>query len=47
MFLAERFEHLLEGEDEGGVIVVDSRFREQDTACADSSATSRRRGRPT
>ncbi len=31
MFLAERFEHLLEAEDERGLIVVDSRFREQDT----------------
>ena len=31
MFLAERFEHLLEGEDDLGIIVVDSRFREEDT----------------
>jgi len=31
MFLAERFEHLLEAEDERGLIVVDSRFREEDT----------------
>jgi hypothetical protein len=31
MFLAERFEHLLDGEDEQGLIVVDSRFREADT----------------
>jgi hypothetical protein len=31
MFLAERFEHLLDAEDEQGLIVVDSRFREQDT----------------
>ena len=30
MFLAERFEHLLEAEDDVGLIVVDSRFREQD-----------------
>lgn len=30
MFLAERFEHLLEAEDEQGLIVVDSRFREGD-----------------
>jgi hypothetical protein len=30
MFLAERFEHLLETEDERGLIVVDSRFREDD-----------------
>ena len=31
MFVAERFEHLLEAEDDQGLIVVDSRFREQDT----------------
>ena len=31
MFLAERFEHLLEAEDDLGLIVVDSRFREEDT----------------
>jgi Protein of unknown function (DUF3800) len=30
MFLAERFEHLLEAGDERGLIVVDSRFREGD-----------------
>jgi hypothetical protein len=30
MFLAERFHHLLEEEDDLGVIVVDSRFREED-----------------
>ncbi len=30
MFLAERFHHLLEAEDERGIIVVDSRFREDD-----------------
>ncbi len=30
MFLAERFEHLLEREGEMGLIVVDSRFREDD-----------------
>jgi len=31
MFLAERFHHLLAEEDERGIIVVDSRFREEDT----------------
>jgi hypothetical protein len=31
MFLAEPFEHLLDSEDEPGLIVVDSRFREEDT----------------
>ena len=31
MFLAERFHHLLAAEDDVGLIVVDSRFREQDT----------------
>jgi hypothetical protein len=31
MFLAERFQHLLAEEDERGLIVVDSRFREEDT----------------
>jgi hypothetical protein len=31
MFLAERFEHRLDAEDERGLIVVDSRFREADT----------------
>ena len=30
MFLAERFQHLLEAEDDLGLIVVDSRFREDD-----------------
>jgi hypothetical protein len=30
MFLAERFHHLLEEEDDLGIIVVDSRFREED-----------------
>src|SRR5688572_22987457 len=30
MFLAERFHHLLAAEDDVGVVVVDSRFREQD-----------------
>jgi Protein of unknown function (DUF3800) len=30
MFLAERFHHLLAGEDDLGLIVVDSRFREDD-----------------
>ena len=30
MFLAERFHHLLEEEDDLGIIVVDSRFREDD-----------------
>ena len=30
MFLAERFHHLLDAEDELGLIVVDSRFREDD-----------------
>jgi hypothetical protein len=30
MFLAERFHHLLEEEDDVGLIVVDSRFREDD-----------------
>lgn len=30
MFLAERFHHLLEAEDDLGLIVVDSRFREDD-----------------
>ena len=30
MFLAERFHHLLEEEDDVGMIVVDSRFREDD-----------------
>jgi hypothetical protein len=30
MFLAERFHHLLEAEDDVGMIVVDSRFREDD-----------------
>ena len=30
MFLAERFHHLLEAEDDLGLIVVDSRFREED-----------------
>jgi Protein of unknown function (DUF3800) len=31
MFLAERFHHLLAAEDDVGVVVVDSRFREDDT----------------
>ena len=31
MFLAERFHHLLAEEDDVGMIVVDSRFREEDT----------------
>ena len=31
MFLAERFHHLLAAEEDVGLIVVDSRFREQDT----------------
>jgi Protein of unknown function (DUF3800) len=31
MFLAERFQHLLAEEDDVGAIVVDSRFREEDT----------------
>jgi Protein of unknown function (DUF3800) len=31
MFLAERFHHLLADADERGIIVVDSRFREEDT----------------
>jgi Protein of unknown function (DUF3800) len=31
MFLAERFHHLLAEEDDVGLIVVDSRFREEDT----------------
>jgi hypothetical protein len=31
MFLAERFHHLLQAEDDVGAIVVDSRFREDDT----------------
>ena len=31
MFLAERFHHLLDAADDLGVIVVDSRFREDDT----------------
>jgi hypothetical protein len=31
MFLAERFQHLLTEEDDVGVIVVDSRFRDEDT----------------
>ena len=31
MFLAERFQHLLAAEDDLGLIVVDSRFREHDT----------------
>jgi Protein of unknown function (DUF3800) len=30
MFLAERFHHLLDSEDDVGLIVVDSRFREDD-----------------
>lgn len=30
MFLAERFQHRLAAEDERGIIVVDSRFREDD-----------------
>ena len=30
MFLAERFQHLLADEDEHGIVVVDSRFREDD-----------------
>ena len=30
MFLAERFHHLLDAEDDLGLIVVDSRFREDD-----------------
>jgi hypothetical protein len=30
MFLAERFQHLLAAEDERGLIVIDSRFREDD-----------------
>lgn len=30
MFLAERFEHLLEAEDDLGLIAIDSRFREDD-----------------
>jgi hypothetical protein len=30
MFLAERFQHLLQDEDDVGLIVVDSRFREDD-----------------
>ncbi len=31
MFLAERFQHLLADNDERGIIVVDSRFRDEDT----------------
>jgi hypothetical protein len=31
MFLAERFQHLLVAEDDVGLIVVDSRFREEDS----------------
>ena len=31
MFLAERFHHLLAAEDDVGLIVVDSRFRDEDT----------------
>jgi len=31
MFLAERFHHLLAAEDDLGLIVIDSRFREQDS----------------
>ena len=31
MFLAERFQHLLAAEDDVGLIVVDSRFREEDS----------------
>jgi hypothetical protein len=31
MFLAERFQHLLAGRDDLGLIVVDSRFREKDS----------------
>lgn len=31
MFLAERFHHLLQAEDDVGLIVVDSRFREEDS----------------
>jgi hypothetical protein len=30
MFLAERFHHLLDGRDDLGLIVIDSRFREED-----------------
>jgi Protein of unknown function (DUF3800) len=30
MFLAERFQHLLQAEDDVGLIVIDSRFREDD-----------------
>jgi len=30
MFLAERFHHLLDAEDDLGLIVIDSRFREDD-----------------
>ena len=47
MFLAERFHHLLVEEDDFGMIVVDSRFREEDAACGASSATWPRRGRRT
>ena len=31
MFLAERFQHLLEAQDDVGIIVIDSRFREEDS----------------
>jgi hypothetical protein len=31
MFLVERFHHLLDAEDDLGIVVVDSRFREEDT----------------
>jgi hypothetical protein len=31
MFLAERFQHLLAAEDDYGLVVIDSRFREDDT----------------
>ncbi|MGH3079285.1 MAG: DUF3800 domain-containing protein [Gaiellaceae bacterium] len=31
MFLAQRFQHLLAAEDDVGLIVVDSRFREEDS----------------
>ena len=46
MFLAERFHHLLDAEDDLGLIVVDSRFREDDQRLRRSFADLTREGTP-
>lgn len=46
MFLAERFQHLLQAEDDVGLIVVDSRFRDQDQRLRRFFADLERQGTP-